>query len=187
MFVGLFLASSLEVRERNDHVAFKNIITPTSSWVFLLANFVTGMLVIAMQLAVLFLAALFFFQEHLLQVLLPLIGVLLLLAGVFVLFGMLIGTIFKSPETSMVGALSVGFILLFLSSTILPLEAMPTFLAQIVPYNPFYAGHFLLSKILLFQTSLADLTFSLLTLGGWFVGLFGIVFFTGSMRHDLNG
>lgn len=184
MFVGLFLASSLEVRERNEQVAFKNLITPTSRWVFLLANFVTGMVVITMQLAVLFFAALFFFQEHLLQILLPLLAVLFLLAGVFVLFGMLIGTIFKSPETSMVGALSVGFILLFLSSTILPLEAMPTFLAQIVPYNPFYAGHFLLSKILLFQTSLADLTFSLLTLGGWFVGLLGFVFFAGSLRHD---
>ncbi|MEK6840010.1 MAG: ABC transporter permease, partial [Nanoarchaeota archaeon] len=184
MFVGLFLASSLEVRERSDHVAFKNIITPTSRWVFLLANFFTSMFVIMMQLAVLFFAALFFFQEDLLHVLLPLIAVLLLLAGVFVLLGMLIGTIFKSPETSMVGALSVGFILLFLSSTILPLEAMPTFLAQIVPYNPFYAGHLLLSKILLFQAPLTDLVFSLLTLGGWFIGLLGISFFTGSLRHD---
>ncbi len=182
MFVGLFLASSLEVRERSERVAFKNLITPTSRWVFVLANFVTNMLVILTQLLVLFAVALFFFQEQLFALFLPVSGVVLLIAGVFVLLGMLIGSIFRSPETSMVGALSVGFVLLFLSSTILPVEAMPVLVAKVIPYNPFYAAQFVLSKILLFQSPLQDLLGVIVVLGGWFVGL-AVVVLVSSARH----
>jgi len=183
MFVGLFLASSLEVRERSERVAFKNLITPTSRWVFVLANFVTNMLVIVVQIQVLFAVALFFFQEQLLRTFFPVTGVLLLIAGVFVLLGMLVGSIFRSPETSVVGALSVGFVLLFLSSTILPVEAMPTFIAQVIPYNPFYAAQFVLSKVLLFQSSLRDFVSMIMVLGGWFVGLALLVIVSASLKR----
>jgi ABC-2 type transport system permease protein len=171
MFIGLFLASSLEVRERKDRVYFKNIITPTSKLLFLIGNFLTNMLVILMQLVVLFLVALFFFKDQILNVLGGVVAIFLLAAGVFVLIGMVIGTLFKSEETSLVASLSIGFILLFFSSTILPVEALPDVMKNFVGYNPFYITQFLLSKTLLFHTSLGDMMMMIAILGGWFVGL----------------
>ena len=171
MFVGLFLASSLEVREKADKIAFKNLITPTSKLLFVASNFITTMLIIILQLVVLFATALFFFPQQIMSVLLPVSMVLLLMAGVFVFFGMLMGILFKSEETSLVAALSVGFILLFFSSTILPVEALPGFLKEAVAYNPFYAAQFLLSRVLIFQSGLSGLLPSVWILAGWLVGL----------------
>ena len=72
-------------------------------------------------------------------------------------------------------SLSIGFILLFFSSTFLPVEALPTFIKGLVAYNPFYAAQFLLSKMLLFRLPFGELGQPLLVLGGWCVGLMAVV------------
>ena len=181
MFVGLFLASSLEAREKTQKSAFKNMITPTSKLLFIFGNFITNMIVIILQLAVVFAVGMFFFAGQMMNVLLPLSVVLLLMAGLFVFLGMLIGTLFKNEETGVIAALSIGFLLLFFSSTILPVEALPALLKDIAAYNPFYASQFLLSKILLFGSGLYELRYSIFILGGWLLGLFVLVLISKNM------
>ncbi len=175
MFVGIFLASSLEIKEKISKVSFKNFITPTTNFLFFAGNFLTNMIIIFFQLLVLFIVGIIFFNDQLIPLLFPLTLMLLLISSLFVLFGMLIGNIFKSEETSMVASISVGFIFLFFSNTILPIEALPEFIRNIVSYNPFYASQFVLNQILLFSAPLSGLLPSLITLGIWTGGLFILV------------
>jgi ABC-type uncharacterized transport system permease subunit len=171
MFVGLFLASSLETRERMERTAFKNSITPTSPLLFVFATFVTVFIILALQLLILMISALLFMSASLVGNLMELLVGLFLIVSVFILLGQLIGLVFSSRESVLVGALSLGFIFLFFSSTILPVEAFPAVVKSLVPYTPFYASHVVLSKILLFQQHWMDLLKPLLVLTGWCVGL----------------
>jgi len=95
---------------------------------------------------------------------------------VFIFLGMLIGNIFKSEETNMIASISIGFILLFFSSAILPIETLPEFIKNIANYNPFYISETLLSKVMLFHIGFSSLIGGVLILLGMLVGLILITF-----------
>jgi ABC-type polysaccharide/polyol phosphate export permease len=171
MFVSMMLASTLEIKEKTAKVYFKNFITPTSDALFIFSNFVTNLIIIILQLAVLFGVAMYFFKEQILSVLTNLIIIPLIIATVFILLGMVLGNVFRSEETSTLGVISLGFIFLFFSSTILPIETLPGVIGKIAAFNPFFIGERLLNQVLLFQSPLQPLLPSLYILGGYIIGL----------------
>ncbi len=177
MFVSILLASTLEVREKSARVYFKNFITPTSDFTFLLGNFLTNIFIVILQLLVLLGVASFYFKD--LIKILPLLSlVLLLITSIFILLGMTIGNIFKSEETSTLAAISIGFILLFFSSTILPIETLPNLIEKIASYNPLYISERVINSILLFQSTLQSVLPQLTILVAYFLALSIIAIFT---------
>ncbi|MDP1695077.1 MAG: ABC transporter permease [Candidatus Woesearchaeota archaeon] len=171
MFVSMMLASTLEITEKTSRVYLKNFITPTSYLTFLVSNFITNILVVLVQLAVIFGVAFYFFKEHLLATIGSMTLVLVLITTVFILLGMIIGSIFKSEETGAIATISIGFVFLFFSSSILPIETLPNLIRTIASFNPFFMGETLINKILLFQLPLTLFTQTLYILGGYIVGL----------------
>ena len=180
MFVSMLLASALEIRERTSKIFFKNFITPTGSFMFLSANFLTNLSVVLMQLLVLVTAASLFFKDQLIPVITLLLLVLLITASLFILFGMLIGSIFRSEETSVIAVVSISFILLFFSGTIMPLETLPDSIRTIALLNPFYVSQDLLNKIILFNAPFSSILSHIYILLGTISLLFVLVFFTKS-------
>tara|TARA_Y100000310_G_scaffold339954_1_gene434249 strand:+ start:7535 stop:9061 length:1527 start_codon:yes stop_codon:yes gene_type:complete len=171
MFVSMMLASTLEIKEKTAKVYFKNFITPTSDALFIFSNFVTNLIIIVLQLAVLFGVALYFFKDQILSVVTNIIIIPLIIATVFILLGMVLGNVFRSEETSTLAVISLGFVFLFFSSTILPIESLPGVIGKIATFNPFFVGERLLNQVLLFQSPLQPLLPSLYILGGYIVGL----------------
>jgi len=168
MFISILLASTLVIREKLSSAYFRNFISPTHGVTFVFATFVTNFIIVLIQLAIVF-GVMLYFDSSLGSLLLNVASVLLLIAAVFILLGMVIGYVFKSEETSTLGAISVGSLLLFFSNTILPLEALPTAIREIVKYNIFVVGEELLRKTLLFEYGLEQLLVPIGILAGYVV------------------
>lgn len=154
MFISLLLSSTLVIREKTSSAYFRNFISPSSDAMFILGDYLTNIIILLLQLVVVFGVAAFFFKEALVAVLGNSLLLVFIIASVFIMAGMLIGYIFKSEETSTLGAISIGSILLFFSNTILPIESLPETLRKFIDFNPFMLAESVLKKLMLFNTEL---------------------------------
>jgi len=153
MFISLLFSASIVIREKRSKAYFRNFITPTNDFTFMLGQFITNLLLVIVELGILFLVALYFFKEELLNVFPTLAVALLVITTVFILIGMFIGHLFNSGETASLGSIATAFIMLFFSNTILPLETLPGYVTQIVKYNPFVISENIIKRVILFNAS----------------------------------
>jgi ABC-type multidrug transport system permease subunit len=151
MFISTLLSSTLVIKEKVSTAYFRNFLTPTSDFLFILANYLSNIIIVVLQLVIILAVAVFFFGRELFSVIGPVALVLLLISSVFILLGMLIGNVFKSEETGVLAAISISSLLLFFSNTILPTESLPFIFKKIVGFNPFIVSESLLRKLLLFD------------------------------------
>lgn len=156
MFVSILLSSTIVIREKKTRAYFRNFITPTSNFTFLIGVYLTCLIILVLQLVIMFGQAFYFFQGTLTPVLLNVSVVLFLVATVFIFLGIFIGYIFQSEETSTLAAMSVAAVLLFLSNTILPVETIPENLKWIALFNPFVIADSMLKKLILFGAPLSS-------------------------------
>jgi ABC-type multidrug transport system permease subunit len=154
MFICILLSSTITVREKVSKAYFRNFITPTNDMMFMLGGYFTNIFVVGLQVLVLFLAASYFLKGAIFAVIGPLVLVIAIISTLFIFIGMFIGFAFKSEETSTLGAISVGSLLLFFSNAILPIETLPSYISGIAKYNPFVISESILKKILLFNSTL---------------------------------
>lgn len=157
MFVSMLLASTIVVLEKNSKAYFRNIITPTSYFIFFLGSFLTIILILILQLAIMIGISTFLYKEAVSPVLLELIVILLLSSSLFTLIGMLIGTLFSSEDTATLAAISLSSVMLLVSHLILPIESMPAYVAELSKLNPFVVSDFMLKKALLFNKGFGDM------------------------------
>src|SRR3989344_8929237 len=176
MLIGLLLSSGLVVREKTSSAYFRNFITPAKDSVFLFGHFLTNFVILILQLAIILIIASIFFKDDLVNVLYPASVSLLIICGVFILTGMLLGYLFKSEETSMLATACVASLFLFFSSTILPLETLPSYLKNIADYNPFVLSEGILKKVMLFKYGLGEVNQSLIILISYIALLFILVY-----------
>lgn len=175
MFISILLASMLVIKEKLSKAYFRNFITPTSHMTFILGTYATNILIVLIQLIILFAVIVIFFQRSILNSLLNTSVMLLLIATVFILIGMLIGYIFNSEETSILGAIAVGGIFLIFSNTILPTESIPEALRQIAQYNPFIIAESVLKRLIIFNSPLGAVLNEIYLLVIYAVVLFALV------------
>ncbi|MBI5871561.1 ABC transporter permease [archaeon] len=151
MFSNLLLSSTMIISEKTSKAYFRNFITPTADSLFVIGNFlslfVLGLLQIALILVIghIFLGGLAGSTNPLF------ILVLFLLSALFISLGMCLGYLFRTKQTVVLAALSLGIILLFFSDIILPLEVLAEGLRSVANYNPFVLGHHLLKSLLIFD------------------------------------
>ncbi len=149
MFVSLLLSSITVIREKLSPAYFRNFISPTGSFLFIFSTYLTNILIIMSQLAIVF-AVMLFIQPAMSQTLVNVSAAVLIITSVFILLGMIVGYLFSSEETATVGAISLGTVLLFFSNTIIPLETLPTWIKKIADYNMFVVSDVVLRKLVLF-------------------------------------
>ncbi len=166
-FVSLLLSTTLVVREKSAKAYFRNFITPTPEFIFLLGTYITCLIILIAQLFIIFGQAFFFLKGELLAVLANTTLFLFIISSVFILIGMFIGYIFKSEETAILASMSVAAFLLFFSNTILPIETIPPSLKVLASFNPFVLGEAVMKKLILFQAPFSSLWFEFLMLIGY--------------------
>jgi ABC-2 type transport system permease protein len=153
MFISILLSTTLVMMEKHSIAYFRNFITPTRDITFILATFLTNMILVTIQLIIIIAISINFFKAQIISSLVTAIPAMLLITTLFTFFGMFIGYIFNSEETATLASISLGSVFLFLSDVILPLESMPDYIRSIAQFNPFVIGENLLRKAVLFQAN----------------------------------
>lgn len=164
MFVGIILAATLVVREKKSKAYFRNFITPTSDFTFLISVFLTCIIILFIQLAIIFAHAYYVIGEALFGVLANASLVLFVSGSVFVFLGMAIGYISRSEEITVLTSVSIAAIMLFFSNTILPIESTIASFQKIAAYNPYVITEILLKKVIFFKEILQAVSVDLLNL-----------------------
>ncbi len=167
MFVGLLLGTTLVMMEKHSPAHFRNFISPVSKTTFILANYITTLLIIIIQTAIIFTISWYFFSWQGAANIPAMLLVLFLAASVFTFLGMLVGYIFSTEDTAILTAASLGSLFLFFSGIILPLESVPTLIKQVTVYSPFVISESLLKEILLYSSTLDLFVEELLLLFGY--------------------
>ncbi|MFP4403588.1 MAG: ABC transporter permease [Candidatus Woesearchaeota archaeon] len=162
MFIGVLLASTLVNIEKNSKAYFRNFVTPTSDFTFLISKYLTTIFIISIQVLVLLLIYIFYFEKDIFNNLSLIILILFLAATVFSLIGILIGNIFNSNETSMLASVFVCSLMLFISDLIFPLERIPKYIADFAQLiNPFYIFSELLRKSMVHNLEIYNMGYEL--------------------------
>ena len=150
MITGVLLSAMLVIVEKKSTAFFRNFITPTHELVFLAGTFCTALVLMLAQLVIFLIVAGVFFDTNVFPTFATTAPVLLVINLLFIALGMLLGAAFRSEETTILAAISCCALLLFLSSTILPLESMPPVLQRIADFNPFVMSEELLRETIIF-------------------------------------
>jgi len=173
MFISILMSSSAVIHERKTNAYFRNFIAPTSDFLLLIGRYLTLLLVIASEIALILLLGSFFLKGIPIATLVLLGSILLLEATLFIFVGMFLGYMFETSESVTISAISVSTILLFISNIVLPVELMSGFLRSVVKFNPLVVTEGIIKKILLFGSgfSMFSNMFVMLTVfaGSFFV------------------
>ncbi len=151
MFVSLLVSSTLVQMEKTSNAHFRNLISPTKTIFFNAGAFVVTLLIVMVQLLIILVITDLSFDTAILHNLIFLLLISVVSATLFILIGILLGSIFNSEETSLLGTLVLGLALLMVSGTILPLEYMPATVRAIADFNPFVLTYQMLRDIILFK------------------------------------
>lgn len=153
MFISILISANLVLMEKNSKAYFRNFTTPTKDSTFILATYLTSILIVTFQLVIVLSIAAYAFNAPILQNLGLISLIMLLSTTLFIFIGMAIGYMFNNEETAMIGAISVSSLFMLLSDLILPLESMPKYLIEIAKFNPFLLGSETLRQVMLFNVS----------------------------------
>lgn len=188
MFTGILLSTTLIMLEKKTTAYFRNFISPTKDITFISATFLTCLLVLLVQVAVILGISAVFFGSHIFYTLPKTIPILIFCMALFTLAGMLVGYLFNSEETATLGAISISSAFLLLSDVILPLESMSRHLFDIAQYNPFVLGSSLLRKIIIHDVSFSSVESGLVSLFLYCIGFFVLVLIVQSIskKHYLS-
>ncbi|HII15392.1 MAG TPA: ABC transporter permease [Nanoarchaeota archaeon] len=149
MFVATLISSTMVIKERKSVAYFRNLIAPTNSSLYVVGVYLIGLILVGMQATLLVLVASFFFGV-IISSYLSIALVLLLTISIFVLLGVIIGYLFNSEETTMMGAISLALVCLLFSALIIPLETMPGVMRAVAQFSPFVIAETALRKIMIF-------------------------------------
>ena len=175
MMMSILLSSTLIIMEKNSKAYFRNFTTPTNDLVFVFSTFLTSLIIILMQIIIVLAISGFVFHTSFSVGYLNLFGMILIISSLFVLIGMMIGYLFNTEQTGMMGAISVSSIFLLMSDLIVPMENMPLYIQKFAQYNPFVMCSEALKKMIIFSISITSLKNELILLGSIILSLFVLI------------
>lgn len=176
MITAILLSSTIVLTEKKSIAYFRNVIAPVKDIVFNLATYATSFVIIVLQLIIFLIIGGIFFKANLLPALLVTLANLFFIATMFIFIGMIVGYAFKSQETATLGALTLSFIMLFFSSTVLPIETMPSYVQAIAYVNPFVVSEAALRQSIVFSYGFGSVAKYIYLMFAYSVILFGAAY-----------
>lgn len=168
MFTALLMSSSSIIAEKESRAYFRNFITPTNEFLFMIGEYLSNLIVLLFQVLIIIGVLYYFFSGILDLEIFVLAGISLFFIGTFFIFlGMLFGYMFSTKQTVTLASVSAGMIMLFFSNTILPLETLSQITRNFVMYNPFIISELMLKKVLLFNSTFQGISTMSYTLLGF--------------------
>lgn len=156
IFVAILLSTTLTMKERKSIAHFRNIISPTNNYLFLLGLYIFCFILIVLQVLILFSVGKLFFNLNITSNLLIVSLILFLFISLLIFLGFMLGYLFNSEETAIVGSVSLSIFMLIASSLILPIETMPKIIGSVIKFNPFVVTETALRQVLIFDLPLSS-------------------------------
>jgi len=183
MFVALLLSSSLIMVEKHSKAFFRNFITPTRPFLFVITTFLTSFIVVILQTIIILGLANYFLHIPLLKNALLTILIIFVTITFFIILGMAVGYLFSTQEGAIMVSIVLGSLFMFLSNLVVPLESLAPFFSKIIGYNPYVIASDLLRKSLLFTVNINETIVIILILFGASVVIFLLI----ALFHGLMG
>ena len=151
MFIGIMLSGTSIIIDKMSPAAFRTFTAPTKDSTYLVAYYLTNIIILLFQLLIIGGIA-FFFLKLDLGSNLPLTSLIIFLASsLFIFVGMAFGYLLKSQEAVTISSLSISSVLLFVSNLVIPLESTPLIVQTIAGYNPYVMLSEALKKVMFFN------------------------------------
>ena len=157
LFGSTILASVMVLKEKKTRAYFRNFITPTNDFTFFISLYISCLIILVFQIAVLLTGLYFIVDLPLFNYLFSILLILFISASAFIFMGMFIGYLFKNEEVALLVSISVLTLFLFFSNTILPLETVTGDFQRYASYNPLVVTDSILKKVILFNLDLGSL------------------------------
>lgn len=177
LFGGLLLSSTFVLKERKTKAYFRNFITPTSNSTFIFATYLTCMIILIVQFLIIFIGLWSFLDFYILNFLPEIVLILFISLTVFIFFGMFIGYLFRSDETTILASVLTATILMFFSNTIFPVETTGIF-KKFLLMNPLVIVNDSLKKIILFGWHPFNFLEDIYLLGGFAILFIILTYFS---------
>lgn len=152
MMVGILSSTTLVLSERASRATIRNFIAPIRTYLHVSGIYLTNVLIMILQLIFILAVGALFFGVPTFTNFANVLAFVILLTTIFILMGMCVGYIFKSPTVSNLIAILLVLLFLFMSGVLgVPIQAMPENLAAIIRFNPYLIGESALRKLLTVQ------------------------------------
>ena len=157
MFIGLLLPSTLIIMEKNSKASFRVFTTPTKQRMFVIATYLTSIILISIQSFIILSVSQFYFNINFFSSFFIVFLALFMIMSLFILLGMLVGYLFNTEEMAMLASVSIATLLLLTSGIIFPIETMSERFLDKVKYNPVVSGSDMFRKALLFKSRVGSI------------------------------
>lgn len=168
--ISIILSSNLVLMEKQSRANFRNFMTQSTSFDFILGNFLSLCLIIFMQFFLIMIVYFIMVQFNL-DLFLSLILIIPVIF-VFIFLGMLIGNLSNSHESNLILSFITIFAIFAFSGLMLPVELLSENLLRITNLNPYLVSESMFRKFLLFAGGFSEIIYDLLILGIYIIILF---------------
>ncbi len=151
MFISIILSNIVVLNEINSSAYFRSLLLPISDFTIIAGIFVTNLIIVSVQVAVLLAISQIKFGMNITSQLQPLIIATSLISTIFIMIGMIIAYFIKNKQTSILTSVLVSLGLFIYSSIIFPIEGMGKIAAIGASHSPLVVGETLLKKVILFN------------------------------------
>ena len=169
LFGGILLSSTFVLQERKSKAYFRKFLTPTGDFTFLLANYLTCLIILILQFALVLIGVQFILEMNLAGILPEIALILFVSFSAFIFIGMFFGYLFKSEETTIFAGVLISALLMFFSNVLLPIESISNNLKSAALFNPLVLCDSALKKVTLFGLDLSFIANELYFLAGFVV------------------
>ena len=155
MFMSILLSSTIVMTEKESRAYFRNYIAPIPDYSFLISIFITNLIVVFIQAAILLVIAQLVFDVSVFANIHNILIAVLVISSIFIMIGMCIGYLFVSEETATLASISLASIFLLFSSFLIPLESLSETIGAVAQYNPFVLSESVLRQLIIFSSPLS--------------------------------
>lgn len=151
LFVSLIFSTLLVTKERISKSASRNALSNTSSFSYVLGNFLSILIILLFQTAIILATAYLTIDSLSYNNLVALFFASIFSISIFGSIGLCLGYLFNSEETAILASISFSLIFLLLSPLINPVETMPFLLRLLVQLSPIYLTESMFNRIVIFD------------------------------------
>ena len=175
LFISIVLSNIVVLNEINSSASFRSVLLPVPDIIIILSMYLTNLIIVSVQIAVLLLIAELRFGMNIIPILGDVGISLVVLSTIFIFIGMIIAYIIKNKQTSILISIFVTLAMFLYSNMLFPIEGMSKLAAIGAKANPVVIGESILKKILLFSIGIEGVNVELLRLLTYAIILFFVM------------
>ncbi len=174
-FTSFVLSNMFILKQLNLPSYKRDLITPTSDWIFLFADYITNLFFVVIQGIVIFFIALILFKAPM-TTLLPFVLSIFLASSFFIFLGLFVGNLFKSQSISMLVTIFILIFFIIMSDLLVQSILSSDLIRLIIECNPFVILIDILKDSFIFKKTFTELIPSFIKLSFYPIVMFFLTF-----------